>query len=251
MHTFGHMLLVSSLTLTPGTPTAAQQATALTADAAFPESFSTVRGLIEMPDGSRLVAPDLGRAARNYSIAELDGLIRHGVRPNGTSMTLVMPSNMFYHLSDEDFGAILAFLRSQEPGDEQLPDSRIGPVMRLMLFYYKQMMGTILDAQMIDHDMPRIASTDRGHYLAQTVCTECHGNDLRGLPAAGAPDLAVALAYPIEDFRKLMRTGEPTGERQLGVMAGVAVSRFVHFTDEEIDALHTYLQTFATTPMDR
>ena len=62
MHTFGRMLLVSSLTLTPGTPAAAQQATALIADAAFPESFSTVRGLIEMPDGRLLISDGLGQA---------------------------------------------------------------------------------------------------------------------------------------------------------------------------------------------
>ena len=35
--------------------------------------------LIEMPDGTHIVAPDLGRAARKYSIEELDRLIRHGI----------------------------------------------------------------------------------------------------------------------------------------------------------------------------
>lgn len=211
---------------------------------------------IEIPDGTHLVAPDLGRAARKYSIEELDRLIRHGIRPDGTSVLLVMPSSMFYHLSDEDFGAIVAFLRSQDPGDEQLGDSRIGPVARLLLFYYKQMVGTILAAEMIDHDIPRMDSARHellahGRYLAQTVCTECHGDDLHGAPDGSTPDLVMALAYSIEDFRKLMRTGVPLGDRQLDLMASMAVRRFSHFTDREIDALHTYLRTLAMTPVDR
>ena len=152
--------------------------------------------------------------------------------------------------------ALVAFLRSQVSGDEQLPDSKIGPVTRALLFYYKQIYGTILSAEMIDHDAPRMDSAKHelpvhGHYLAQTVCTECHGEDLRGALDGSAPDLVVALAYSLEDFRKLMRSGEPTGDRQLELMAVVAQGRFAHFTDREIDALHAYLQTLATTPVGR
>ena len=212
--------------------------------------------LIEIPDGTRLIAPDLGRTAREYSIEELDRVIRHGIRPDGTSVILAMPSSMFYHLSDDDFGAIVAFLRSQDPSDVRLADSRIGPIARLLFFYYKQLIGTILAAEMIDHDIPRIDSARQeplahGRYLAQTVCTECHGDDLHGAPDGSTPDLIVALAYSIEDFRKLMRTGVPLGDRQLDLMASVAVRRFSHFTDREIDALHSYLRTLATTPIDR
>lgn len=213
---------------------------------------TTGRIMFDMPDGTRVFAPDLGRAAQTYSIQELDRLIRHGIRPDGTSLILGMPSDMFHHLSDEDFAAIIAFLRSQAPGDVRHPDPRIGPLARLFLFQYKQIFGTILAAEMIDHDMPRIVPakddvTTYGRYLALTVCTECHGADLRGMPNDFAPSLALVSAYSVEDFRKLMRTGEPIGGRQLELMARVAVSRFSHLTDREISSLHAYLQTLAGT----
>ena len=37
--------------------------------------------------------------------------IRHGVRPDGTPL-LFMPSTEFYFLSDEDLGAVIAFIKS-------------------------------------------------------------------------------------------------------------------------------------------
>jgi mono/diheme cytochrome c family protein len=206
--------------------------------------------LFELPDGTRVVAPDLPRAVREYSIEDLERLIRHGVKPDGTSVILVMPSEMFYNLSDKDLGSIIAFLKSQEPGEVELPGTIVGPLGRLLLFFFKQMVGTVLAAEVIDHDAPRIDSSTQGplthgRYLALTVCSECHGSDLRGAPDGSAPNLMVAASYSIENFEILMRTGVPIGDRELDLMASVAVRRFSNFTDEEIGALHTYLKSFS------
>ena len=217
----------------------------------------TINGgvLIELPDGTSVVTPDLALVAQKYSNGDLERLIRHGVRPDGTSVNLIMPSAMLYHLSDKDLGALIAFLRLQSPGDTPLPDTRIGPLARLLLMYYKNLTGTILAAEQIDHDLPRISPAPdvpgaHGRYLAMTACTECHGTNLRGAPDGSAPTLAVVAAYSIDNFRTLMRTGVPVGGRQLDLMAIVAVSRFAHFTDVEVDALHVYLQTLAAIPAD-
>ena len=214
----------------------------------------TVNGRVffEEPDGTRVIAPDLALAAQNLSIAELERVIRRGVRPDGTSAILAMPSNMFYHLSDDDLGAIIAFLRTHKPSGEQFPATRIGPLARLLLFYYKQLIGSVLSAEQIDHDAPRLdpGAEDpvaHGRYLAMTVCTECHGFDLRGAADGFAPNLALVIAYSREDFRNLMRHGEPIGDRELDLMIVVAESRFAYFTDSEIEHLHTYLRTLAFT----
>lgn len=45
-----------------------------------------------------------------------------------------------------------------------------------------------------------------------------------------------------------MRTGRPLDGRQLGLMANVAVTRFAHFTDAEVSAVHAYLRTLAGRP---
>jgi cytochrome c553 len=212
----------------------------------------TTEGLVfvELFDGTRVVAPDLARIAARYSTVELERAIRHGVKPDGTSVLRVMPSEMLAGLSDQHLGMIIAYLRSQAEGKEALPKSRYGPVARFMGMLFKREMGTLLAAEVIDHEHPTPIGppdeADFGRYLAQTVCTECHGSDLRGAPDGTIPGLAMTLAYSREDFERLMREGKPLGERELGMMAGVARSRFVRFTDEELTALHAYLHSAAT-----
>jgi cytochrome c553 len=214
----------------------------------------TINGAIffDVPDGTRVVAPNLSLTARNYSTAELERMIRHGIRPDDTSVLVAMPSTMFYNLSDSDLGKIIAFLKSQDANDEQLPGTKVGPLARLFFFYYKQMLGSIMAAELIDHSAKRIdpatyEGAASGHYLSMTICTECHGDNLRGSPDGWTPTLALVAGYSIEDFRKLMREGIPTGDRELDVMAKVALSRFTNLSDAEIDNLHAYLQTLAST----
>lgn len=202
----------------------------------------------EFFDGTSFAAPDLIAAARKYSVAELDRVIRHGIRPDSTSVLLPMPSEMFYNLSDEDFGQIIGFLRSQPPGAEPWPEPYFGPVARVMLTMFKQEEGTILSAELIDHELPRLEPLANnpeslGEYIAMTTCTECHGRDLLGAFGGEFPPLTIVAAYSLEDFTTLMRTGVPIGDRELDLMALVAVGRFSHFTDSEIESLHTYLKT--------
>ena len=202
-------------------------------------------------DGTKYVAPDLAAASRKYSVAELDRIIRHGIRPDGTSVLLPMPSEMFYNLSDRDLGAIISFLRPQSPREDPLPESYFGPVARVMLTMFKQETGTILSVEAIDHEAPRLdPSPDDpesfGKYIAMTTCTECHGKDLLGAFDGEFPPLTIVAAYSLENFTILMRTGVPIGGRELDLMATVALSRFSHFTDGEIAALHAYLKTLAS-----
>jgi cytochrome c553 len=203
--------------------------------------------MIELFDGTRVVAPDLGKLAARYSTRDLERAIRHGVKPDGTSVIGIMPSEMFSTLSDRDLGLILAYLQSQPPAERALPESRYGPVARVMGFMFKRKIGSLLAAELIDHQHPPPPDPDDeqgyGRYLANTVCTECHGGDLRGSPDGSIPGLAMVLAYPSGDFETLMRTGEPLDGRDLGLMARVARSRFARFTDDEITALHGYLSS--------
>lgn len=211
---------------------------------------STGRVFFEMPGGSRVVAPNIVWAAQNYPIKDFERVVRHGIRPDGSSLLIAMPSAMLSHLSDEDLGAITAFLRSRDPGDNELETSHHNAIGRLMLFYFRQRQGSILAADVIDHDAKRLdpdseIQVERGQYLALTVCSECHGDDLRGSPEYGVTDLVVVKAYNPEQFSSLMREGKALGDRELGLMADVAESRFAFFTDNEIVDLHAFLQTLA------
>lgn len=148
------------------------------------------------------------------------------------------------------WAAILAFIRSEPVGDGPATDVQLGPLGRWQLLF-----GDWLPyAEEIDHQAVRLDPGGPaqplvwGRYLAETVCTECHGTDLAG--GDDTPNLVVAAAYSLADFRRLLRTGVPVGERQLGLMAKVAVKRFAHFTDPEIAALHGFLRQRAGLPAE-
>lgn len=191
-------------------------------------------------------APDLTRVAGTLSAEELVGVIRYGVRPDGSSV-FVMPSVEFYHLTDDDVASIIAFLRSLPESDGPATSVRFGPMGRV-LFAVGEFAPA---ATKIDPEAPRLDPGDRsdpmalGEHLAFTACAECHGTDLAGQehPAGATPNLAIAAAYSPDEFETLLRTGTPRDGRDLRLMDDMSRKRFQHLTDTEIEALHTYLSS--------
>ena len=191
------------------------------------------------------VAPDLTRTFAELSDAELDSVIRHGVRRNGKS-TFIMPSSGLHHLSDEDLNNIAAFIRSQPLGDGPGYAAKPGLIARFFLLIreFQPQAQNILDGAPWMSGSPSRTSPDAGQYLAITACAECHGMDLRG-ENGFTPPLATVAAYSLEDFHVLMKSGVAIGNRELDLMKDVATGRFVHFTDSEVEALHGYLRSLA------
>ena len=187
---------------------------------------------------ARLVAPNVPKAIRGYSDRDLARLLRHGVRPNGRGVA-VMPSSMFYHLDDADLLSLIAYLRTIPAKETPLPTTEMRILARLGLVLGKYN----LEPTQIVHDAPRIASgpdaAARGQYLAQTSCTECHGQKLEG--GVDTPALSIVAAYSPAEFAKLMREGVPKDGRKLELMRETARGRFSHFDDEELASLHAYL----------
>lgn len=148
---------------------------------------------IDAPPLGVIQAPNLtsGRGGvGDWSDADLERAIRHGVDPAGRAL-LAMPSNEFYYLSDADAGALVAYLRTLPPVDRELPASTLGPVGRAMFLGGKL---PILAAEGIDHAAPRPAAPapgvtrEYGEYLATVGgCRGCHLPDLVGGPIAGTP----------------------------------------------------------------
>ena len=207
------------------------------------------RVFMYQPGVGRLVAPNLTAAVRRYSDAELERIIRHGVRPDGRSV-FGMPSDMFRGLSDADLARLLAFLRSQPSVRDALgPSVQLGPLGRLGLVLGECPPTAVLvrrdSAAQTLAERPDEADTPGvGRYVARTSCTECHGPGLRG--GDGTPSLAIAAAYAPAEFRHFLRTGEAKGGRELRLMSDMARRRFSQLTDAEIGALHAYLRTLAT-----
>jgi mono/diheme cytochrome c family protein len=193
----------------------------------------------------RLVAPNLTHAVRQYSDAELERIIRHGVRPNGRSV-FVMPSESFAALSDADLARILAYLRGAPEVDGPGASFSAGPLGRMGL-----LRGDFVPASLLipRDSAPHIAAPPEegdslafGRYLARSICTECHGVNLEGDVSLGSPNLVVVAAYSLAEFERLLRTGVPRDGRELGLMAA-AGERFGLLTDAELRSLYTYLHS--------
>jgi mono/diheme cytochrome c family protein len=197
------------------------------------------------PRVARVTAPNLTLAVREHTEAELERVIRRGVRRDGRSV-FGMPSPMFAHLADDDYARLVAFLRSQPVLDGPTAAFVLGPMGRLGVALGQFPPLATHAAASSPARAPRDDELAWGRYLALTVCSECHGPDLRGGGGdGGPPDLRMAAAFSDEAWFALMRTGRGLGDRELGLMGRVALSRFQYLTDDEIRALRAYLATLA------
>lgn len=190
---------------------------------------------------ARLVAPNLTRAARDMSTTELEALVRQGIRPDGRSV-FGMPSASFATMTDRDLSAILSFIQQYPEQAHNAGTTRFGPLARLLLVLGEFQPAAVEVSQSPWQSGFESTPLKHGEYLALNVCSECHGLDFEG-SGDFAPPLAVAQAYGLDDFRRLMAEGRGLGDRDLGLMSGVAKARFSQMTPVEVEALHAYLQS--------
>ncbi len=211
----------------------------------------TLHGNVIYPDSflfGALVAPNLTIKRKQYDDAQLARMIRFGIRRDGTGVEL-MPSEAFYHLDEQTIADLIAFVRSVPDDNHALPGSSNGAVTRWNLLTRVWE----LQPELVPRDSARLGDSphadgvERGRYIATVACGECHGLDQKGDPNGGVPNLAVAKAYSLDEFKALMRSGVAKGGRKAqGMMAGAAKWRFSAFTDDEIAALKQFLD--ARTP---
>lgn len=214
--------------------------------------------MIDDPAFGRISGANLTRGVggigADYSDGDYVRAIRHGVGPDGRPL-LIMPSHEYFHLSDEDLGALIAYLKRLSPIDRVLPENHVGPVARVL--YVTGRLRELLPAEIIDHDGQRIGpvspgpTVEYGEYLAMTTgCKGCHGMGLSGGPVIGTPpDFPHATnltptglgAWTEDDFFTAMREGRrPDGSLIDPRMPWAATAQM---TDDEIRALWLYLQT--------
>lgn len=192
-----------------------------------------------------------GGVGQNYNNSDYLRALRHGVDPDGYGL-LIMPSSEYYVLSDEDAGALIAYINSLPAIDRTQPDPAIGPLGRV-LFTLGQLPP--LAAEIIDHESPRpeapekVANQDFGAYLA-TSCMGCHGADFAGGPVPGSPPDAPLAAnltpagnlggWTQEEFVNSLRNGvTPEGKTLDPSVMPWPIANSM--TDVELEALWLYL----------
>ncbi len=183
--------------------------------------------------------------------------IRHGISHENKAL-VVMPSNEYYFLSDEDLGCLIAYLKSLPPVDKKMPELSLGPLLRAL--YLAGEVG--MAAEKIDHAAPHpeappvAVSIEYGSYLSHS-CVGCHGDGLSGGSIPGAPPEWKPAAnitpagnigkWSETDFIRTFRTGTTPDGRSLDPKS-MPWPNFGQMTDTELKALLTYLRTVPAKP---
>lgn len=178
--------------------------------------------------------------------------IRHGVGPDGRGL-FVMPAEEYSQLSDEDLGAVIAYLKTVPPVNRERVPLTPGPVTRMLLLAGKMNLA----AEHIDHANLKPASVapavtvEYGRYVAAT-CTGCHGpNYSGGKIEIGPPSWPQAenltshadsrmAKWSEADFVSVLRTAKrPDGSTLDPVMPRA----FGQMNDVELKALYAFFKT--------
>lgn len=189
-----------------------------------------------------------GGIGSTYSDEDWVRAIRHGVNPAGRGL-MVMPSEAYYYLNDEEMAALVAYLKTLDPVDHELPATEMRPLGKLIMGLDPAM----ATAPEMMADRPRVTGVERavtadwGHYRASVVCMVCHGGDLQGAQPPDpespfAPDLRVVGSWGQEAFLEFFRTGNnPSGvHRNKDYMPW---DKFSHLGEDELTAIYMYLET--------
>lgn len=212
--------------------------------------------LVDEPLLAVVAAPNLTPGAGGIGSTNTDAdwirALRHGVGHDGRGL-IAMPSRIWYQLSDEDLGALIAYLKTLPPVDHELPERQIGPLFRLLLLIGK---APRAEARLIEHGATRPnppvpgVTVEYGQYLSY-VCTACHGPDFSG-GTVRAPDGELVTALNLtpggnlrnwseDEFIAALRTGLTPDGRQLSTaMPWPYLGRM---TDAELQAIWQYLQS--------
>ena len=179
--------------------------------------------------------------------------IRHGIDRAGKPIFMTaVPSTA--HLSDEDLGAIIAYLKTIPPVDHTIRERHFTPLARILLA--AGMLGK-LPAESVSHEIhvsapARGTTTEYGEYLVNTNdCHVCHGQNLNG---GSYPDPTIKKISPNltpggelgfwteEQFINTIRTGKTPGGHELNPEF-MPWKIYRLFDDDELKAIWLYLQS--------
>jgi len=193
-----------------------------------------------------------------YSDVDYVRAIRHGVNPQGRGL-LIMHADAYHNMSAEDLGAVIAFVKSMPPVDNEVAETKVAPLGRIFVALGMFDVETVplIPAELIDHATPFVQApapgptAEYGEYLMSiSLCYLCHGRDLTGAPPVepGMPPGPNIVAYASpggwseEQFVSTIRTGVTPYGKSLNP-EWMPWDILAKMTDEEMAALWLYLQT--------
>ena len=192
-----------------------------------------------------------GGVGSTYTTEDYVRAIRHGVDSKGKPIFMPAVSSTSY-LSDEDLGAIIAYLKTVPPVDRKTNGKNFTPLAKVLL-----VAGVLpqLPVEVVSHEThvtaPEVgASVEYGEYMVNTNdCRLCHGPELNGGPFPDptktkiSPNLTpggeVAF-WTEEEFINTIRTGITPSGHELDPEF-MPWKEYRNFYDEELQAIWMYL----------
>lgn len=205
------------------------------------------------PGIGTIYAPNLtpGGPLRHWSDGEIVRAMREGVHQSGRALVL-MPSDQFHGMSDDDVQALVAYLRTQPAVERQTPETQLTLLGAILVgvgvFPYSPqppIAGPV--------EAPPIGPTSTyGQYLLTiSGCRECHGADLRGGTSQFVPVgpnlLAILAQWSAEEFVTTIRTGVDPYGHALDPETMPWQAYATAFEDEELEAIYAYIRTLPLT----
>lgn len=203
-------------------------------------------------DSANLTAGE-GGVGKEFTTEDYVRAIRHGIDREGKP--IFMPAVVSTaDLSDEDLGAIIAYVKSVPPVDHKVHERHFTPLARILLA--AGMLGK-LPAEAVSHAVhvsapARGATAEYGEYIVNTNdCHACHGQNLNGGPY---PDPTIKKISPNltpggepgfwteEQFVNTIRSGKTPSGHELNPEL-MPWKNYSQFYDDELKAIWLYLHS--------
>lgn len=227
----------------------------LACNACHADDYTGINFGAMIPIVEGLWATNISLTMPDMSDAELERLLREGVHPNRE--IYLMPSKQSQFLSGRDMDALIAFLRTIEPGGEATPLPPPGfeeaVTARLPDDYWR----TTEDGQprtyhnaaeeaayFAENTVPDLGEEyAQGRLVVQTVCTSCHGSAMDGI-GEPAGDIQDALEYDDAQFERLLLDGVDRDGKPIDIPWGLTHTPAA-LTEGELAAVVAYARTLA------
>lgn len=206
------------------------------------------------------LTPHAGSAVAKYTTLDWIRALRHGLNPQGRPL-MVMPAESYSKLSDEDLGALIAYMQTIPPKDKAIGPTKFTLFAKVLAG--AGAFGDLYPYDIVPHDqVHHVTAPPKGltsayaeYIIGYSGCKTCHGQNLNGAPH---PDPVAPFSSNItpggnlgkwtkEQFIQTMRSGKtPEGK--------VLNGKFMPFTaigvhdDQDLEALFNYLKKLPALP---
>lgn len=192
-----------------------------------------------------LTPPNLtpGGALATWSDGEIVRAIREGVDAGGHTL-LLMPSDQYRGMSDEDVQALVSYLRSQPAVARQTPPRSLNLLGAMIV-------GAGVFPISVQPPVGSVAApspADMGEYLVTLAgCGECHGEDLRGGTSQFTPMgpnlLGILAQWEADEFVNTIKTGVDPYGHELNPETMPWQSYAKAFDDAELEAIYHFIRS--------